>query len=112
MKWWTYKEIFMYYVYILTDKLHRSFIVGGTNNVAASVKKQKEQYLEQQESLDKPRMTKLVYFREFPERNDAFEFAKEISDLERAERVALIETMNPDWDNLLPYFTGHIVIDD
>ena len=102
----------MYYVYIMTDRQHRSFIVGGTNNVMASVNKQKEQQIDEDGENKQAPMTKLVYFKEFPERNDAFEFAKEISDLSRADRVALIESLNPDWDNLLPYFTGHIVIDD
>ena len=42
----------------------------------------------------------LVYFEETNDINDALEFEKRIKGWLRKKKIALIESMNPNWDDL------------
>lgn len=51
-------------------------------------------------SQKKYNVTRLVWFTEFPDINQAIEAEKRIKGLLRKKKIKLIEDMNPLWDDL------------
>jgi len=87
-----------YYTYLLSNKYNSVIYTGMTNNL--------EQRIMQHKSLQVPgftsryRVTKLVYFEHFTSVEDAIRREKQIKAGSRERKVALIESVNPDWKDL------------
>ncbi|MDM3870550.1 GIY-YIG nuclease family protein [Porticoccus sp. W117] len=88
-----------FFVYILTNHFNRVLYTGITNNL--------ERRLYEHRSGSVPGFTsqyrchKLVYFEETPSVRSAIEREKQIKSWRRAKKVALIESQNPAWKELL-----------
>jgi putative endonuclease len=86
-----------YFVYILTNQ-SRTLYVGMTNNLARRVAQHKEG--EVPGFTKRYRIKRLVYFEEFRNVRDAIAREKEIKGWRRAKKTALIESLNPRWDEI------------
>jgi len=86
-----------YFVYLMSNP-SRTLYTGLTNSIRRRVREHKlkltpgfaAQY----------NITRLVYFESFGDVRNAIEREKQIKAWTRAKRVALIESMNPKWDDL------------
>lgn len=86
-----------YWVYIMAN-MHRTIYVGVTNSLerrALEHKRGKVAGFTARYGLNE-----LVYYEEYRYINDAIGREKQIKGWTRAKKVALIEVMNPDWDDL------------
>jgi putative endonuclease len=71
---------------------------GITNNLRRRVRQHKEKRIDGFSA--KYDITSLVYFESFRYVQNAIEREKQIKDWTRAKRVALIESINPHWNDL------------
>jgi len=89
-----------YFVYILTNKSNRVLYVGITNNLSRRIGEHRSglgstftrQY----------RAHKLVYFERFEKPLAAIAREKQIKAGSRRKKVLLIESINPEWQDLTP----------
>ena len=89
----------MFYVYILTNRINRVLYTGVTNDLVRRV-------YEHRNHLDKTSFTarynveKLVYFEETTSSRAAIEREKQIKSWSRKKKDKLVETKNPNWQDL------------
>jgi len=92
-----------YYVYIMTNR-SQTLYTGVTNNL------QRRMYEHQHYLVagftSKYQITRLVYFEETFDVYAAIVREKEIKGWLRAKKIALIESMNPDWRDLSEEWQG------
>jgi putative endonuclease len=86
-----------YYVYIMTNK-SRTLYTGVTNNLERRVWEHKNKVIPGFTS--KYKITQLVYYEEGSDINVAIAREKQIKGWLRAKKIALIESMNPEWKDL------------
>lgn len=86
-----------YYVYIMTSSTGTLYI-GMTNDLKRRVYEHKQKLIEG--FTKKYNVTRLVYFEETGEVKTAIEREKEIKKWRRSKKVALIESLNPKWQDL------------
>src|SRR6266852_6666076 len=86
-----------YYVYIMTNR-SQTLYIGVTNNQQRCIDEHKHHLVAGFTS--KYRITRLVYFEETSDVNAAIAREKHIKGWLRAKKVALIESINPDWRDL------------
>jgi putative endonuclease len=86
-----------FYVYIMASR-SRVLYVGVTNDIARRVDEHKQGSIPG--FTTRYRVTRLVYFEEFPDIRDAIAREKEIKGWVRARKTRLIESRNPTWENL------------
>lgn len=88
----------MYFVYILTNRTHRSLYVGVTGNLSRRL------YAHKNELIDgftkKYHIHQLIYFEQTSDINAAIAREKQLKGWTRAKKNALIETVNPTWADL------------
>jgi len=86
-----------YYVYMMTNR-SRTLYTGVTNNL------EKRAYEHKHKMIDgftkKYNITKLVYYETTNDVNSAISREKQIKGWLRSKKVALIESMNPEWKDL------------
>ncbi len=86
-----------YYVYILTNRSGTLYI-GVTNDL------QRRVYQHQHKLIPgftaKYNITRLVYFEATSDIRSAIEREKQLKGWLRAKKIALIEAVNPNWDDL------------
>ena len=92
-----------YYVYIMTNRSNTLY-VGVTNNLQRRMYEHKHHLVAGFTS--KYHMTLLVYFEETSDVNAALAREKQIKGWLRAKKVALIESVNPDWRDLSEEWQG------
>jgi putative endonuclease len=92
----------LYYVYILAS-LRRVLYIGITGDL--------ENRLAYHRSFENPMsftarygVTRLVYFEDFTDVNQAIDREKQLKGWRRSKKVRIIESMNPDWVDLAPDF--------
>ncbi len=89
-----------YYVYMLTNRSNRVIYTGVTNNL--------ERRLHEHRNGDIPgfafryNATKLVYYEHTFDIQSAIAREKQIKGWLRSKKNQLIETMNPEWNDLAP----------
>ena len=88
----------MYWVYILANWNHRVLYTGVTNDLTRRLYEHKSGLHEG--FTKKYRVTNLVYFEQTSDVNAAIAREKQIKNLSRAKKEALVEQMNPDWNDL------------
>ena len=86
-----------YYVYILASKAG-VFYTGITNNLAGRVFQHKSKW--NNGFTKKYDVNLLVYYELFSKARDAIAREKQIKAYRREKKVALIDSMNPEWADL------------
>ncbi len=86
-----------YYVYILTNK-SRTLYTGVTNDLLRRVYEHKQKLV--QGFTAKYNITRLAYFEETTDVQAALAREKQIKGWLRVKKLALIESVNPRWEDL------------
>jgi len=92
------RVIIVYYVYILANWNNKVIYTGITNNLERRVYEHKNKLIEgftKQYNVDK-----LVYFDSTLDVKSAIEREKQIKGWTREKKNELIETINPNWEDL------------
>ncbi len=87
-----------YYVYIMASKRNGTLYIGVTNNLERRVYEHKNNIIKG--FTKKYSVPNLVYFEATNDINDALEFEKRIKGWLRKKKIDLIESVNPNWDDL------------
>ena len=88
----------MYYVYILTNKTDQVMYIGVTNDIVRRVYEHRNHMIDG--FTAKYNVTKLVYVESAPDVRDAIQREKQLKGWTRAKKNALVETVNPKWEDL------------
>jgi putative endonuclease len=93
------KRAYQFWVYILSNRSHILYI-GLTNNL----RKRMFQHRKQTPGTFAARykITRLVYFEHYQYIHNAIAREKELKHWTRAQKIALIESTNPTWEELMP----------
>jgi len=86
-----------YYVYIMSNR-SKTIYTGVTNNLERRVYQHKSKQI--QGFTAKYNLTRLVYYEETADVISAISREKTIKDWLRAKKIALIESVNPSWNDL------------
>ena len=86
-----------YYVYIMTNR-SGTLYTGMTNNLHRRVWEHKQKLVEG--FTKRYNITRLVYYEETPDVRSAIAREKQIKGWLRRKKIALIESVNPDWRDL------------
>lgn len=87
-----------YYVYIMTNIRNTVLYVGVTNDLVRRVYEHKSKLVEG--FTKKYNIIKLVYYEIFKDPKNAITREKTIKNLLRIKKVALINSVNPKWNDL------------
>jgi putative endonuclease len=87
------------FVYILTNNNNTVLYTGVTSGLKERVREHKEK-IYQTSFTHKYNIHKLLYFEEYSDIRDAIEREKQIKAGSRAKKIALIESKNPQWEDL------------
>jgi putative endonuclease len=90
---------YQFWVYILSNRSHVLYI-GLTNSLRRRIFEHRK--LKPGTFTARYKITRLVYCEEFQYINNAIAREKELKHWTRAQKVALIEAMNPTWEELMP----------
>ena len=88
----------MYYVYILTNKSNHVLYTGVTSNLQKRIYEHKAKLVDG--FTKKYNVDKLVYFDSTTDVRSAIAREKQIKGWLRIKKIALIESMNPQWRDL------------
>ena len=88
-----------YYVYILANNTNVAIYVGVTRDLVRRVYEHRN-HLDPKSYTAKYDIRKLVYFEQTTDVRVAIEREKQIKSWSRAKKNALVETMNPQWEDL------------
>ena len=88
----------MYYVYILTNKTNKVMYIGVTNNLQRRLYEHKNSLVDG--FTKKYRTHKLVYYENHKYIHDAILREKQLKGLLRIRKNELVETINPEWNDL------------
>jgi putative endonuclease len=97
------KREFNFWVYILSNRSHVLYI-GVTNNLGKRVTQHRKPT--PGSFTTRYKITRLVYFERYQYINNAIAREKELKRWTRAQKIALIESMNPTWEELMPKATA------
>ncbi len=87
-----------YFVYILTTKNNKMLYIGVTNNLERRILEHKSHLIPGY--TDKYNVTKLVYYDEFHDVNDAIAAEKKLKGWLRSKKDKLVSDFNPEWKDL------------
>ena len=87
-----------YYVYIITNKSNRVLYTGVTNNLRKRVYEHKNKLVKG--FTNKYNVGKLVFYDVYEDVESAILREKQIKGWLRRKKIALIESMNPEWRDL------------
>ena len=87
-----------FYVYILTNVNGNVMYIGITNNLKRRLYEHKNGIFEG--FTKRYHVDKLVYYEHFFNIRDAIAREKQLKGWRREKKDALVETMNPDWNDL------------
>jgi putative endonuclease len=90
---------YQFWVYILSNRSHILYI-GVTNSLLGRVLSHRKQT--PGSFVARYKLTWLVYFERHQYINNAIAREKELKHWTRAQKIALIESMNPTWEELMP----------
>jgi len=92
-----------YYVYILTNWNNKVIYIGVTNNLERRIYEHQNKQIEG--FTKKYNLNKLVYFEETHDIIAAISREKEIKKWRREKKDALVQKMNPRWEDLTKDFS-------
>jgi putative endonuclease len=87
------------FIYILTNKNNSTLYVGVTSNIVTRVIQHKEKH-DPKSFTARYNLDKLVYYEVFQMIGDAIGREKVLKAGSRNKKVALIQSMNPEWHDL------------
>ena len=87
-------------VYIISNQHNNVLYIGITSNLVQRIYQHKEKFIEGFSA--KYNLTKLVYFEQFNDMEDAILREKELKRWRREWKDELIDKMNPSWKDLFP----------
>ncbi len=90
----------VYYVYLMSNKYNNVLYAGVTADLISRVKEHKLRITNGYSS--KYNLDKLVYYEYFYDIVLVIEREKEIKKSSRAKKIDLINSKNPNWDDLVP----------
>ena len=90
-----------FYVYMMTNKYNTVLYTGVTNNLARRVEEHKSGLNDG--FTKKYNVNKLVYAETHKTAEEAIAREKQIKGLVRSKKEAIIESVNPEWDELEPF---------
>jgi putative endonuclease len=90
---------YQFWVYILSNRSHTLYI-GVTNGLRRRIAEHRKQ--SPGTFTSRYKITRLVYCEQFQYINNAVAREKELKHWTRAQKIALIEAMNPSWEELMP----------
>ena len=93
-----------YYVYIMCNR-SSTIYVGATNDLMGRVYQHKEKVVEG--FTKRYGINRLVYFEVCETREAAINREKQIKGWRRERKIALIESINPEWRDLSPEFMDY-----
>ncbi|MGB7410363.1 MAG: GIY-YIG nuclease family protein [Sphingopyxis granuli] len=88
----------MYYLYIMASQKNGTIYIGVTNDIIRRTYEHREGQLTG--LSQKYRVKHLVHYEEFQDIRDAIQREKRLKKWNRAWKIQLIETQNPDWRDL------------
>ncbi|MFC2133355.1 GIY-YIG nuclease family protein [Bacteroidota bacterium] len=89
----------IYYVYILTNWNNKVMYIGITNNLERRICEHKNKMIDG--FTKKYNISKLVYYEETNDVRSAIEREKEIKKWRREKKNKLVESKNPNWEELV-----------
>ncbi len=87
------------FIYILTNKNTTTLYVGVTNNIITRIQQHKDN-INPKSFTARYNLHKLVYYEAFQEIGDAIAREKQLKGGNRAQKTALIESINPNWKDM------------
>lgn len=87
------------FVYILTNKNNTTLYIGVTANLELRIK-QHQAKIDKKSFTTRYNLCKLVYYEAFQMIGDAIAREKQLKGGNRAQKIALIESTNPEWNDL------------
>jgi putative endonuclease len=87
------------FIYIITNKNNTTLYVGVTSNLPQRIVQHKEKHNQNSFSA-RYNLIKLVYYEQFQMIGDAIGREKQLKAGSRAQKIMLIESNNPNWDDL------------
>ncbi|MBI4397563.1 MAG: GIY-YIG nuclease family protein [Candidatus Omnitrophica bacterium] len=96
-----------YYVYILTNH-SRTLYIGVTNNLERRMYEHKLKLMKS--FTEKYQINQLVYFEETESVQDAIAREKQIKGWLRRKKIQLIESVNPEWDDLSESWFDSVIL--
>ncbi len=102
------KREYQFWVYILSNRSHTLYI-GVTNNLRNRVLQHRQQ--KPGTHTARYKINRLVYFESFQHIDNAIRREKELKHWTRAQKIALIKSTNPTWEELLPHEPTTIPMD-
>ncbi len=87
-----------FFIYILASKRNGTLYIGMTNNLRRRIAEHKEKLIPG--FTKKYGVTQLVYFEEFNNPRYAIEREKVLKGWLRKKKLALIESVNPEWEEI------------
>lgn len=88
-----------YYIYILSNKSNSTLYIGVTNNLERRIAEHRAGIVPG--FTQKYNCTKLVYYEQYSDVNQAIEREKQLKKWSRAKKDSLIDMMNPERKDLL-----------
>jgi putative endonuclease len=89
---------YQFWVYILSNRSHTLYI-GITNNLRKRIYQHRKQAPDSFTARYK--ITRLVYFERYQYANNAIAREKGLKHWTRAQKIGLIKSMNPTWEELM-----------
>ena len=86
------------YVYILFNKRNGTLYVGVTSNLVKRIYEHKNKYVDG--FTKKYNVDKLGYYEVFEDITEAIKREKQLKAGSRHKKIELIETLNPNWEDL------------
>ena len=90
-----------YYVYILANRTNTTIYTGVTNDLFRRLEEHRS-HADPNSFTSRYHVTKLVYYEQTTDAFSAIEREKQIKSWSRKRKNQLIESMNPNWEDLLP----------
>jgi len=87
------------FIYIITNKNNATLYIGVTSNLTNRILEHKEKQYQNSFSA-RYNLNKLVYFEQFQMIGDAIGREKQLKAGNRATKESLINSINPDWNDL------------
>ena len=87
------------YIYILTNKSNTTLYVGVTANLKERIQQHKDK-IDKKSFTARYNLNKLVYHEAHQMIGDAIGREKQLKAGSRAQKITLIESMNPKWNDL------------
>jgi putative endonuclease len=100
-----------YFVYIVTNRNRTTLYTGVTNSLVRRIWEHRN-HVKPGSFTSRYSLSILVWYEDFPDINAAIECESKIKGWTRARKIALIEKINPKWEDLSDAFEQQPAIDD